>query len=226
MTLYPPSNWVESTVPADAGGCGHPHRRPYVNGAPVHPYSLECPPCEDFLRRNCSDQWSVTLSELPETYDEKLAREDFEKRGAKDKDAIMTLALARLAGIEASELPDSLTRMVSGARAHVPGQMECPSGHVQPSGMKFCGECGSPMHGSPAAAAIASPQKAAEPPPAGVDMPSSGRIKDANKKSLQALCRAHGLDEAGTNGELLLRVSNAGLTINDLAKLARQPAAA
>ena len=103
-----------------------------INGVPQHPWGLDCPPCEDFLRTRNPDQWSVTVSEIPETHDETKAREDFEKRGAKDKDAIMTLALARLAGIDASELPDSLTRMVSGARAHVPAEMECPKGHGQP----------------------------------------------------------------------------------------------
>ena len=224
MTMYPPSNWVETTVPEDSGGCGHPHRRPYVNGAPVHPYGLDCPPCEDYIRQHMGDQWSATVAEIPETYDEIKSRENFEKRGAKDRDNLMLILMAKSAGVE---LPESMRHMISGQPAHIPGQIECPSGHVQPSGMKFCGECGQPMHGSPAAAAIApAVQKAPEPPSGDVDVPSSGRIKDTNKKSLQALCRAHGLDEDGTNGELLLRVSNAGLTINDLAKLARQPVAA
>ena len=138
----------------------------------------DCPRCEDFLRHD--PLWAVTVAEIPETHDEKKAREDFDKRGARDKDAILALALAKLAGIE--NLPDSLTRMVSGAPLHVPGQMECPSGHVQPSGMKFCGECGSPMHGSPARRGHREPQKAAGPPVADVDMPSSGRIKDAEQE--------------------------------------------
>jgi hypothetical protein len=224
MVLYARSDVASANGIPD--GCGGTHSRPVVNGAPQHPWSITCPPCENWLRVHMADQWSTTMAEIPETYDETKVREDFEKRGAKDKDAILTLALARLAGIESHELPASLTRMVSGAQAHVPGQMECPEGHVQPSGMKFCGECGSPMHGSVSAGAISAPRAAPERPAAGVDMPSSGRLKDANKKSLQALCRAHGLAEDGTNGELVTRLSNAGLTIHDLARLAGQPVAA
>ena len=223
MTVWARSDLASVTVSEAHGGCGVTHSRPAPGGKPAAVWQFsECPRCEDFLRHD--PLWAVTAAEIPETHDETKAREDFDKRGARDKDAILALALAKIAGIE--NLPDSLTRMVSGAPLHVPGQMECPSGHVQPSGMKFCGECGSPMHGSPDAAAIASPQKAAGPPVADVDMPSSGRIKDANKKSLQALCRAHGLAEDGTNSELVVRLSNAGLTINDLAKLASHPVAA
>ena len=225
MTLYARSDVARVVVPAEGfRGCGEPHSRPVVNGAPVQPWALTCVLCEDFLRQ--TGQWATTTAEIPETYDEIKAREDFEKRGAKDKDAVLTLALARLAGIGTAELPESLTRMISGVPAHVPGQMECPKGHAQPAGQPFCGQCGSPMSRAASAGALESAQKAAEPPAADADMPSSGRLKDANKKSLQALCRAHGLDEGGTNAELVVRVSNAGLTINDLAKLARQPVAA
>ena len=184
----------------------------------------ECAQCENYLRHD--PMWSSTAAEIPETHDEIKAREDFEKRGAKDKDAVLTLALARLAGIGTAELPESLTRMISGVPAHVPGQMECPKGHAQPAGQPFCGQCGSPMSQAASAGALESAQKAAEPPAPAADMPASGRLKDANKRSLQALCRAHGLDEAGTNAELIMRVSNAGLTINSLIKLARQPVAA
>ena len=45
--------------------------------------------------------------------------------------------------------------MISGVPVHSPGQMECPSGHGNPAGMKFCGQCGAPMHGQVPAAAIA-----------------------------------------------------------------------
>src|SRR5580658_4457070 len=69
MTLYATSNVVATTVPAENGGCGTEHRRPVISGAPQHPWGLVCPPCEDFLRKNNSDQWSITTSEIPETYD-------------------------------------------------------------------------------------------------------------------------------------------------------------
>lgn len=225
MTVYARNDLASVTISEAHGGCGRAHTRPAPGGIPAAVWKFsECPQCEDFLRHDPS--WSVTAAEIPETYDETKQREDFDKRGAKDKDAILTLALARLAGIGTAELPESLTRMISGTPAHIPGQMECPKGHAQPAGQPFCGQCGSPMSSSVSAGAISAPQTAPEPPAVDVDMPSSGRLKDANKKSLQALCRVHGLDESGTNGELVTRISNAGLTINDLAKLARQPVAA
>jgi SAP domain len=224
MTLYPPSNWVESTVPVDLGGCGQPHRRPYVNGAPVHPYEINCPPCEDYLRKNNSDQFSATVSEIRETYDEKLAREDFDKRGAKDKDAILTLALARLAGIDSAELPESLTRMISGAPLHVPvqGQLECANGHPSPPGKKFCGECGSPMSTPVSKAALGAPQRPAEPPaaapsPARRAVPQ--RLQDLRHDELQAACRLRGLPDQGVRKDLMKRLRNAGVTNADIQRL-------
>jgi hypothetical protein len=160
MTVYARGDLAYKIIPVEGfGGCGLPHGRPVVNGAPAKVWALDCPPCENHLRHD--PQWGTTPAEIPETYDETKAREDFDKRGARDKDAILTLALARLAGIGPDELPESLTRMISGVPAHVPGQMECPQGHGQPAGRKFCAECGSPMHGTPAAAAISAPHKPA-----------------------------------------------------------------
>lgn len=104
MTVYSASNLVWVAVSAEGhGGCGEPHSRPVVNGAPQQPWVLTCEQCENFLRGD--PMWSVTPADIPETYDEKKIREDFEKRGAKDKDAILTLAIARLAGFEPESFP-------------------------------------------------------------------------------------------------------------------------
>ena len=224
MTLYATSNLVAATVPAENGGCGVEHRRPVISGAPQNPWSLSCPPCEDFLRKHNSDQWSVTMSEIPETYDEKLAREDFDKRGAKDKDAILTLALARLAGIDSSELPESLTRMISGAPLHVPvaGKMVCPQGHDSPAGMKFCGQCGSPMSSPVTKAALDAPQRPAEPPvAASVTLHRQGpvRIQDLRHDELKAACRARGLPDEGVRKVLMKRLRDARVTNADLQRL-------
>jgi hypothetical protein len=215
MTLYAASNLGAVIVPAESGGCGIEggHSRPVINGAPQHPWALACPPCEDFLRTHNADQWSSTTVEIPETYDETKARENFEKRGAKDKDAILTLALARLAGIGSDELPESLTRMISGVPAHVPAELECPQGHGQPAGRKFCAECGSPMRGTAAAAALESPQKPEQAPAGG----KPRRLRDARLDELQALARARTLDAGGNRADLIARLSEAGVTSNDLA---------
>src|SRR5215469_9657550 len=145
MTMHARSDLASISVSAAHGGCGTTHVRPAPGGNPVALWSLTCPACEDFLRS--SDLWASSPADIPETHDEKLNREDFEKRGAKDKDAIMTLAIAKLAGMDASDLPESLTRMISGAKAHVPQTVNCPDGHPNPLDQKFCGECGQLISG-------------------------------------------------------------------------------
>ena len=155
MPLYARSDLVSVHVSPAHGGCQEgTHRRPVEHGAPAKIWRLDCPDCENFLRSD--PLWSTTVSEIPETHDERIAREDFEKRGAKDKDAIMTLALARLAGVDPALLPDSLTRMISGAQAHIPQTVACPAGHLNPLDQRFCGQCGQKV-GSPALPAAAAP---------------------------------------------------------------------
>lgn len=222
--LYGRSDIASVHVPAeDFGGCGTTHRRPVVNGAPAQIWGLDCPPCEDHLRH--SDQWGTTSSEIPETHDEVKAREDFDRRGAKDKDAILTLALARLAGIESSELPESLTRMISGVPAHVPvqGKIVCGEcGSDSAAGMKFCGQCGSLMSPLATKAAIGGPQRPAEPPaPAPVGQHRAGpvRLQDLRGDELRAACRARGLPDEGVRKDLMKRLRGAGVSNADLQKL-------
>ncbi len=222
MTVYARADLACKIIPVEGfGGCGLPHSRPVVIGAPAKIWALDCPPCEENLRHD--PQWSTTPAEIPETYDEQKTREDFDKRGARDKDAVLAMALAKIAGVE---LPESMLRMISGVPAHVPAELECPQGHGQPAGRKFCAECGSPMHGTAAAAAISAPQKAAQPPAAAGQPKRPPRLRDQPKSVLQALARQRGLDEDGTNGELIARLGKAGVTNNDLARHLEQPVAA
>jgi hypothetical protein len=176
----------------------------------VSVWKLDCNGgCEDHLRHD--QHWAITASEIPETHDETRAREDFERRGAKDKDAVLTLALARLAGIDAAELPESLTRMISGVPAHVPvaGKMVCPQGHENAPGQKFCGECGAPMSSPAAKAAIGGPERPADPP-AGEASPSHGGkarpLRDRRLDELQVIASAMGLDAEGTRTDILDRI--------------------
>jgi hypothetical protein len=225
MVLYAASNVMAVTVPAEAGGCvpTTTHRRPVLNGVPVHPWGLECPPCEDFLRLHQPDQWSATLSELPETYDETKAREDFEKRGARDKDALMTLIMAKSVGIDPSQLPESLTRMVTGMPLHIPGLLECPNGHASPAGQRFCGECGAPMSAGVAKAALEAPGRPPAPP-AGEGAAGAGekkrRISDLRLDELQAVARSRGVPTGGTRRDLIVRLKASGMRDRDLAAAA------
>lgn len=192
------------------------HSRPVENGAPVKIWALTCPSCEDFLRHDSS--WSATAAELPETHDERVVRERDERLGKLDRENQLAEAIIRLGAL--GDLPQAIGQMlgpVLGTTA-LPGLMECPNGHGQAPGQKFCGECGAAMSRPVAKAAI----RGAEPAPAAPVARPAGprqRLRDANLRTLQALARSRHLDADGTRPELIARLSAAGVTSNDLAGL-------
>lgn len=238
MTLYARSDLAYVIVPAPSGGCGSPHRRPVENGAPAKLWPLECPgQCEEFLRKSDASghQWSATLSEIPETHDERVSREDFDKRGARDKDQVLALALAKLAGVE---LPESMLRPITGNLPKAMALMECPSGHPGKPGAKFCAVCGEPMQ-QPVNALPAAPvlcpeghqnapggkfcatcgsAMAPETPqaqdasrghtPPGGPGPAARkvRLRDMRLEDLQAVARERGVDPDGTRMDLIGRL--------------------
>ena len=136
MTIYASSAISYVAVGSAHGGCNSSHSRPVVQGAPVKVWALKCPPCEDHLRSD--PHWSPTISKIPETYDEKLQREDFDQRGQLDERRLMAMALAKLTGIK---LPETLLGMTPGGLPE--GELECAEGHPVRAGSKFCPECGS-----------------------------------------------------------------------------------
>ncbi len=154
MTMYSRSDAASVNVGPAHGGCGRPHAREAgPDGRPVSPWGVDCPgACEDYLASD--PHWSKTVSEIPETYDEKKAREDFGERGSRDRDALLAMALARMSGLGPLEIPRTVRHMITGAGPHIPGQMICPAGHANTPGNRFCGQCGQPVSGTAAAAAL------------------------------------------------------------------------
>jgi hypothetical protein len=153
MTVYATSGHTQVTIGPEHGGCGQPHLRGKdASGAYVQPWGIDCPQCETFLATD--PLFSKTVDGIVELHDEVQAREAYELRGAKAKDALMHAAIAQLAGFSQAQIPDSVSRMISGLKPHVPGQVVCPAGHVQAPGMRYCGECGAAMQGRPPAAAV------------------------------------------------------------------------
>jgi hypothetical protein len=223
--LFARSDLASVTVSAAHGGCGAVHIRPAPGGKPVPVWKLDCSPCETHLRSEPT--WSASLSEVPETPDEVSAREDFDKRGAFDRDAVMAMALAKLANVE---LPETLRRPLTGMAPHVPmvsGLMECDAGHPNEPGMKFCGECGIPLrapakrtcpdgHEVPAAmkfcgecgqpAGVTAPALEAAPDPVPARTP---RLRDMRVADLQKMARARGLDDSGSRADLIGRLRDA-----------------
>lgn len=157
MPAYAPSDMVSVNIPAEGDrGCGEIHLREIgPDGYGVQPWRVDCVPCSTWLLAN-DNRWSATVEDIVETFDEKKARERFELRGAKDRDALTALALARFAGISQAEIPASISQMLSGVPAHVPGVTLCPSGHDNTPGSRYCRECGSAMSGRAAAGALTS----------------------------------------------------------------------
>lgn len=83
MTVYARSDVSCVSISPAHGGCGNAHTRPAPGGKPVDLWQLTCSRgCEDVLRAD--PLWSSTISEVPETYDEQIVREDAEKRGKLD----------------------------------------------------------------------------------------------------------------------------------------------
>lgn len=104
MTLYARSDVLQTSVPRTAGGCGEAHGRPTPKGAPVKIWALNCPPCENHLRSD--DQWSATVSGIPETPDEQEVREDQEKRGQRALENATGTALQKL-----GDLPEVMAQI-------------------------------------------------------------------------------------------------------------------
>lgn len=229
MSLYARADLASVTVSAAHGGCGQgPHTRPAPGGNPVAVWKLDCVQCEKHLRTD--PLWSATVSEIPETPDEKLTREDWEKRGIKDRDNVLALALGKLAGVE---LPETLRMPELTAQAQaIAGKLVCETGHDCDPGSKFCPECGAavrrtiPVAACPQGHQVAAgsrfcpecgspvlhPAAIGAPAPAGHDAPEPQNgvrkkpLKDWRAEDLKALARDRGLDDSGTRTELLGRL--------------------
>ena len=141
--IHSRSDVMSVTVPVSSGGCGASHSREVTHGAPAKVFTLSCLPCESFLKERASDIWATTLADIPETPDETKGREDFQKRGATDRDNVLAIAMAKLAGVE---LPQTIRQAISGAspdiHAAISGKLVCANGHDTEPGSRFCSECG------------------------------------------------------------------------------------
>ena len=226
-------------VPVGSGGCGAPggHRRPVIDGAPVRPWRVECVSCEPFLRERMSDLFASSEADVAETPDETKGREDFQKRGATDRDNILAIAMAKLAGVE---LPQTIRQSISGASPQIDaiaGKIVCRDGHDCEPGSVFCDECGSEMrppagnvcaegHQNRAGAKFCATCRASlQPAPAAIEPPAprvpaaapavreaaakKKPIKDWKLDDLRAEARTRGLDDSGTRLEVLDRIRHA-----------------
>ncbi|MHB1430621.1 MAG: hypothetical protein ACYCVZ_00675 [Streptosporangiaceae bacterium] len=145
MTMYARSDIVSITIPAESGGCGSPHIRGIgPDGTSDAVFAVTCGPCESKLETD--PMWASSTADVPLTFDEEKAAEQFERIGAQQQAALLTAAVARLAGMAGPEISPVIKGMISGQRA-LPGPvMVCPAGHAgNVPGARFCAMCGTPM---------------------------------------------------------------------------------
>lgn len=148
MTVYARSDVAAVSISSDHGGCGESHSRPAPGGNPVRLWALTCHGgCEDFLRSD--PLWSSTPEAVPETPDEVAIRSDVERRGAVEQQLNTAKALNDLAKL--GDLPSAIAQLAQIMAGQAPAQITqqviqlCRSGHRNPEGTKFCGECGASM---------------------------------------------------------------------------------
>lgn len=221
MTVYAMSSIQQECVGADHGGCGKRHDRPTGrDGKPVKVWALSCPGgCEEHLRSKPG--WATTISKVPETYDEKAAREDFAERGVLDERRLMAMALAKLTGLD---LPETLSGIGGGGFGLIAGELECAEGHPCRPGSKFCPECGASVRQDSAPGVAQCPAGHENDPGArfcaecGVAMSTStalpiaaeaGGLASLTANQLRSLAKERGLDATGTKADVLSRLQAA-----------------
>jgi hypothetical protein len=215
MTLYARSDVM--CLSLGAHGCGASHSREVTRGVAAREFRLDCPPCEAHLRgdrkpkklvyetdkrtgqtirqarvADSDPMWSST-PDVPQTPDEERINAVRQERGSQQIQMIQALAALRATGIQ---VPDEAMWLLerelpSGV---LKGTMLCASGHDNPAGVKFCGECGMSMA---ARGAIASSDEPV------VDL---SRLHVA---TLRKRCRDAGLPDKGSKDALIGRLEAA-----------------
>lgn len=158
MPVFARSDVLCTTVSRAHGGCGEVHRRPLVGGAPAKVWRLDCPLCQGHLARD--PLWSGNEASIPATPDEDRAVENSNTLFSRNRDDIMTMALARLAG-----LPEGMLLNSDAAQMARQALVKCAEGHDNFPGTKFCGECGTSLDSGQAVSVITdAPEKPARQP--------------------------------------------------------------
>lgn len=175
MSLYARADVVSVSVPVTSGGCGQTHIRPVANGAPVRVWKLDCPQCEEDLRRDIARSgakkvrtvnsdfgmklaerylglWGTRNEMVPETPDEEKEREYAEQETARHQAKAQTDAFAAMA-LNATGNQEVLAKMaellMSMAQAPVTDPDRAPDVPVPAADIAPaappCMDCGKPV---------------------------------------------------------------------------------
>jgi|SRR5277367_705710 len=135
MPLYARADVMSVSIGQAHGGCGNSHTRPVVQGAPVKIWKLACSQCQGYLAND--PLWSGNLADIPSTPDEERGKENADILFARNRDDVMTMALARIAGMPAGDLMKNVAIQTAEQ-----GTVRCSDGHDNFPTAHFCGECG------------------------------------------------------------------------------------
>jgi hypothetical protein len=197
MSIYARSDLVHVAVSTDHGGCGQSHSRPVIEGAPVKLWQLTCHGgCEDHLRSD--PLWSTTISDIPETHDEYLVREDQEKRGARDQADATVLALSELAKL--GDLPAAISQLAALMAGQFQAQLPpvetldrlCQNGHRNRADSAFCVQCGADL-----TAGVPNDRGPQLPPP------PSHELDDLTIGELRGLAKERGVSGGRSKADLI-----------------------
>lgn len=217
MTLYARSDLMSVSIPVGSGGCGATHSRPVTRGAIAKVWGLTCPKCEAYLRgdgklkvikvtpadkdkgipsrmKHVADSdphWGATPESVPKTPDEESIHAVRTELGSQQLKMLEAFAAANAAGIDIP--PDAMWVLEQNFDPRIlKGKLLCANGHENPSGVKFCHECGENMTAKAAKASLSQ----------GDDPLSSLPIN-----ALRAMAREQGLPAKGSKAQLIERLS-------------------
>lgn len=206
-------------------GCGASHSREVTRGVPAKHFKIDCGPCEAYLKgdhrprklvyqtdkktgrvthqervADSDPHWSSTPDTVALTPDQEKTQQIRIERGEQQLRALESIATLTKAGVSFRDRPDVLffLREQQLPEDILQGTLLCADGHDNPSGAKFCKECGMSMA---AKAAISSGEDEGEASGAALD------LDRLHPQTLKKLCRERHLEDTGTKDELIARLA-------------------
>ena len=207
MTVYARSDVMSVALSSSHGGCGAAHHRPVTRGAPAAVWALDCPPCEDHLRHD--PLWAVMPADVPETPDEERVREDRDKKGALDRDRLLTDAIIALAGSQESlpaQLAQALVTLTGRSVPATAPSAACSQGHPVGDDARFCGTCGERLTTGPVID-VPTVELLEDAPPASEGGATVAELQQLTVRELRELARVHGVEDTGNKAQLVERLA-------------------
>jgi hypothetical protein len=123
MRLYARSDLMYVALPSEHGGCGLPHRRPVLEGAPAKVWELDCPRCTTALAGDPC--WGPSSLEVPLTPDEERVAKRMEEEGDRVMHQVSAaLAQSSIQTMRAGQLTDLREQEARRERAELEARYE------------------------------------------------------------------------------------------------------